>query len=515
MSQPPWNRYVRWLLPVIVLLYLVLATLYAIYTPAWQVPDEPAHYNYVRYLAEAHRFPILKPGDYPAAYLEEIKAAHFPPGMSIEPIRYEFHQPPLYYLLAVPLYSLFGGALLPLRLLSVGLGALLLLVVYWTVGELAPNHPFLALGAAAFVAFLPMHLAMTAAVNNDTLAELLLATILLLAIRYLKVETAPLPWGKAAREGQSAPHPGPLPTGERESRLLVLLGITTDLGLVTKTSVYVALPVVLAAIAAQYLWLDRDVSFAKLAKATTTYLLPAAALALPWWLRNVAVYGGLDILGLGRHDQVVVGQLRTAEFVAQHGAGQLLHDFFVTTFHSFWGQFGWMGVLLDQRLYQALAILSALSLAGFLFWAVRAGRCWFTIPAWQRVAGGLLAFSGLLTLASYLWYNTSFLQHQGRYLFPALVPISLAVALGWREALRRDQALPLALLVVLGAISLGLGGGLSTWLLLMLGGTAAALAIRRFLPPAFDPLVHAAPYLLLLPLDLACLFLFVVPQLAV
>ena len=194
MSQPPWNRYARWLLPAIVLLYLILATLYAVYTPAWQAPDEPAHYNYVRYLAESHRFPILKPGDYPAAYLEEIKAAHFPPEMSIESIRYEFHQPPLYYLLVVPLYSLFGGALLPLRLLSVALGALLLLVVRWTVSALVPERPFLALGATAFVAFLPMHLAMTAAVNNDTLAELLLAMILLLTIRYLKADTVPLPW---------------------------------------------------------------------------------------------------------------------------------------------------------------------------------------------------------------------------------------------------------------------------------------------------------------------------------
>ena len=488
MSQPPWKRYVRWVLPAIVLLYFVLATLYAIYTPAWQAPDEPAHYNYVRTLAESHRFPILKPGDYPAAYLEEIKAAHFAPEMSIEPIRYEFHQPPLYYLLAVPLYSLFGGALLPLRLLSVALGALLLLVIHWTASELVPQRSFLALGAVAFVASLPMHLAMTAAANNDTLAELLLATILLLTIRYLKAG---------------------------EIRLLALLGITTGLGLVTKTSVYVALPLVLAAIAARCLWLDKTESLTDSLKSASTYLLPAIALALPWWLRNVAVYGGLDFLGLGRHDQVVVGQLRTAEFVAQHGAGHLLRDFFVTTFHSLWGQFGWMGVLLDQRLYQALAILSALALAGFLFWAVRAGRCWPAVPAWQRVAGGLLALSGLLTLASYLWYNTSFLQHQGRYLFPALVPISLAVALGWREALRRDQALPLAFLAVLSAIFLALAGGLSTWLLLMLGATAGALAARRFLPPAFDPLVHAVPYLLLVPLDLACLFLFIVPQLVV
>ena len=80
----------------IIAVYLVLAVLFAVYTPAWQNPDEPAHYNYVKYLADQHRFPVLKPGDYPGEYLEEIKAARFPPEMSVEAIRYEFHQPPLY-----------------------------------------------------------------------------------------------------------------------------------------------------------------------------------------------------------------------------------------------------------------------------------------------------------------------------------------------------------------------------------------------------------------------------------
>ncbi len=357
MPQRSSNRSASWLLPAIILLYLILGTLYALYTPAWQAPDEPAHYNYVRYLAEQHRFPVLKPGDYPAAYLEEIKAARFPPEMSIAPIRYEFHQPPLYYLLAVPFYGLSDGALLPLRLLSVALGALLLLVVHWTVQALAPDRPFLALGATAFVAFLPMHLAMTAAANNDMLAELLLALILLLTIRYLK--------DAAASSGG----------GAGQARLLVLLGITTGLGLVTKSSVYVALPLVLLAIAARHLWLDHEPPpLTSTVKAAALYLLPALGLALPWWLRNIALYGGLDFLGLVRHDQVVAGQLRTAEFIAQHGPAKLVQDFLSTSFRSFWGQFGWMGVLLDERLYQALAILSALALIGFLLWSVRAWR---------------------------------------------------------------------------------------------------------------------------------------------
>jgi 4-amino-4-deoxy-L-arabinose transferase-like glycosyltransferase len=496
MSQSWRTQAERWLLPAIVTLYLILATLYALYTPAWQAPDEPAHYNYVRYLAEHHRFPILKWGDYPAAYLEEIKAAHFPPEMSIDSIRYEFHQPPLYYLLTVPVYGLFGGALLPLRLLSVALGALLLLVVCWTVRELVPARPAIALGATAFVAFLPMHLAMTAAVNNDTLAELILATILLLTIRYLK-------------------RPVALETEGEEARFLVLLGVTTGLGLVTKSSVYVAAPLVLLAIGARYLWLDPGPhTTGRAGKAIALYLLPAVCLALPFWLRNMALYGGTDFLGLERHDQVVVGQLRTAEYLVEHGGAQLVQAFLTTSFRSFWGQFGWMGVLLDARLYQVLAILSGLALVGFGIWAAGAWRRRAQVEPWQWASGGVLALSALFSLAGYPWYNTRFLQHQARYLFPALVPISLAVALGWREALSRRRALLMVALLLGGIAILGLVGALSLWPLLLLAGTAAALGVRRILPDRWDPIVHACPYLVLVLLDLASLFLFIVPQLA-
>ena len=496
MSHSPPRWLDRRALPGLILLYLVLGSLYALYTPAWQAPDEPAHYNYVRYVAEQHCFPILKPGDYPAAYLEEIKAARFPPGMSIAPLRYEFHQPPLYYLLAVPFYSLFGGALLPLRFLSLALGALLLLVVHWAAETVVPQQPYLALGATAFVAFLPMHLTMTAAVNNDTLAELLLATILLLTIRYLRQAERP-------------------PAERQDRQLLILLGVTTGLGLITKSAVYIALPLVLLSIALRHLWLDRPAPPAAVSlRDAILYVCPALALALPWWMRNVALYGGLDFLGLGRHDQVVVGQLRSAEFVARQGSGRLVYDFFLTSFHSFWGQFGWMGVLLDQRLYQALAILSALALIGFLLWATRAWQRRGQYPDWQKAAAGLLLASAGGTLLTYIWYNTQFVQHQGRYLFPALVPIGLGFALGWREALRRERAWLVAALLLIGAVLLRLAGWLPNWPLLMLLATVAALLVRRFLLPSWTPLIQAVPYLALVLLDLASLFLFIVPQLA-
>ncbi len=42
----------------------------------------------------------------------------------------------------------------------------------------------------------------------------------------------------------------------------------------------------------------------------------------------------------------------------------------------------------------------------------------------------LLAISALLTLLTYAWYNTQFVQHQGRYLFTALIRSRAGVCAG-------------------------------------------------------------------------------------
>ncbi len=179
------SRLASSVLAAILLVYLLLGAAFAVLTPAWQAPDEPAHYNYVRYVAETGIFPVLHMGDYPHAYMEQIKAAGFPPGMPIDTIRYEFHQPPLYYVLAAPVYTLAGGNLTAVRLFSVLLGAGIVLLAYGIAQRIFPARPALALGAAAFVAFLPQHLATVSQVGNDVLAELLFAAVLYVLVGWV------------------------------------------------------------------------------------------------------------------------------------------------------------------------------------------------------------------------------------------------------------------------------------------------------------------------------------------
>jgi 4-amino-4-deoxy-L-arabinose transferase-like glycosyltransferase len=413
------NR-IKFLLAFVVLAYLCVGALYAIKTPGWQVPDEPAHYNYVRQLAEGRGLPVLELGDYDQGYLDLLRGERFPPDLSVEMVEYEDHQPPLYYVLIAPFYRVFDGALTPLRLFSVVLGAGVVLLAFAVAAAIFPGTPLLALGAAAFVAFLPQHVAMMAGVNNDSLAELLIGVVLWMSVRWVR-----------------KPAPG---------RWLVGLGVALGLGLVTKTTFVPIAPVVALAVFVAW-WRDPDTVGVPLARRPWRELLralalvfgPAVLIAAPWWIRNLSLYGGLDVYGLANHDAVVLGQPRTTDWIRDYGWGAWLERGITFTFQSFWGQFGWMGVLMPT-----LA-------AGFLVWLRRVrgegqkpGR-----PGeaeWRPTQGTRHAtrHAQLLVLATavpwvvlaYAYYNRTFVQHQGRYLFSALIPIALGVALAM-DALTR------------------------------------------------------------------------------
>lgn len=479
-----------WLLVLIVAVYCALSALYAVQTPRWQTPDEPAHFNYVKYVAENARLPVLQVGDFPAQYLEEIKAARFPPQMSIDSIRYESHQPPLYYALAAIVYRLsaglgFAGQFLALRWFSVLLGAALLVVIYRLVREVFPEDPFVPLAATALVACVPMHLALTAAINNDTLAELLLALVLWQSVRVL-------------RDGLS-------------TRRAIGIGVLLGLAGLTKTTVY--LPLAVAALPA--MWAHAQGGL----RARLRYLLalaaPALLLVTPWMVRNAVVYGGLDVLAWQRHELVAAGQMRTAERLAQIGPLRLAQEFALTTFHSFWAQFGWMGVPVDQRIYLGLALFCGLLIVGFLvfMWRARSGA--LTVSPFQRRALWLLTAATGLAIATFLGYNLGFLQPQGRYLFPALGPLALAAGLSLRELLRPRTARCVAgALLVLGMVLLAFGllrGDVSRWGLALLAACAFFFAVAGWSPARWRWLPPVALLAAFVALDLTCLWAYVVP----
>ncbi|MCZ7539353.1 MAG: glycosyltransferase family 39 protein [Anaerolineae bacterium] len=394
-------------LAVILAVYLALAGLYAARTPDWQAPDEPAHYNYVRQIADEGRLPVIAPGDWQQEYQEQLKDSGFAPALldRLDTIQYEDHQPPLYYLLQTPVYALSGGDLLALRLMSALLGAGAVIGAWAVIRAALPGRTSLALAGAGFVAFLPQRLSIAASVNNDALADLVVALTLWAAVVYLR----------------GAPRARPL-----------ALGVLVGIALITKTTVYFLAGIVALAVLLRWRrerWPPRTAA-AHLAAA----ILPALLIGGVWWARNLDTYGGTDFTGLARHDEVTVGQVRTGEYIEGVLGGderQYLENMLRTTFHSFWGQFGWMAVPLPGTAYRALWLITLGLLAGAAIYAWRERfPCALDGPA----RDALIVFAAVIVLviAAFLLYNREFVQFQGRYLYPALIPLALGVAAGLR-----------------------------------------------------------------------------------
>lgn len=422
---------------LILVAYLLLALGYAVVTPTWQSPDEPAHFNYVRHVWQTRSLPILQPGDYPADLLEELKRLKWPADRPVDAVRYESHQPPLFYLLATPVYGMaqtlgagLRGSVIALRLVSVVLGGFVLYVA-WRVGRLSlPEAPTVVLTAVGLVAFLPMHLAVTAAINNDTLAELVLLLLL---------------WLCLARVVGYVP----------QRRFIVLGALLVGAALLTKTTIYVAAIALPAAAEGIAWWRRHRFGLAPALSVLALIYLGALLLSAAWFGRNAAVYGSGDIFGWQRHDSIVVGQLTTRDYLAQVGLARGLREGLATVFQSFWGIFGWMGAPFPYEIYWVLYTLAALAVVGLILYAV--GR-W----GWPRPQFWLLGLVIACAVAGIVLYNFKFVQFQGRYLFSALTPIALFFALGLREVWspRHER--------VLLALSTGLVAALAAYGLLVI-----------------------------------------------
>jgi hypothetical protein len=411
---------VRATLGVIVLGYLILAILYAVRVPIWNAPDEPAHYNFIRSLAVDHRLPVLAPGDYDQKEIARLMSEHFPPSESIDGLRYESHQPPLYYLLAAPVFLATEHAtiriqVVALRLVTTLIGALVILATYRLASLVFPRPSSYPLAAAAFVAFVPMHLFMDAAIDNDALVELMLCLVLIVLVEDL--------------------------IKPQEPRNDLRVGIAAGLAALAKLDGGVsAVLIVVGFVGSALLSPDRREALRRVPTRLVRAGLVASLISGWWFVRNLLIYGPGDPFALRRHAQVVVGQPLTGAMTLSRVRAMTL-----TAFHSFWGQFGWMGIPYSDRTYDVLATLSLLVALGVVLFFVS------TLPIRRggtasKLGVGLLLLEALLVVIGVVFYNLRYLQPQGRYLFPALPALAILSVAGVGE-LFRDKYVGLILTI--------------------------------------------------------------------
>jgi hypothetical protein len=479
LLTPSWLGYAPW---AVLTAHCLLAIAYNLATPFGNngypnTPDEGAHFQYVAYVAREWRLPKFE---------------------GYEGVGYEAHQPPLYYFLAAAIYALTGGEGKAVRLLSTLCSAGVVWLVWLTLRRLAPERPLLALAGMGFAAFLPMHIAIGSAVGNDALTNLLFAAVLYALLVNLSNATAspiapenlhpllkvpPASRGNRAdslpltsrgkpekrethdsvplaKQGEPSPHSVPLakrgePAGGGHLYQLFLLPVLVGLTLLTKATGILLIPIMLLGVA---IAVRQQSGRWGAAFGAATLALVMTLLVSGWWLvRNYILYGDpllqrtfLEVFaGTAKAQDFIKGGMRWGQYA------QLVADW---TFRSFWFAYGapetartGLPNFLPDSVYLGLGALTLSAAVGFAL------RLREPSPAWARVWLLLAGLCLVLTLVSFVLFVRVFFQTQGRYFYPALLPISVFWALGW-ERLVPERYRPTALLGITGVLmALALG----------------------------------------------------------
>lgn len=497
----------RWLLTLILLLYLILGFIYAIVTPPFEASDELWHYPMVRHLADGNPLPVQV----------------FDPSLA-GPWNQEASQPPLYYYLGAlltfpidqsdmetarklnphvdngvltpdgninlavhdPGADPWSGSLLAVRVvrfLSVFLGAATVYLTYRIARETAPGRPEIALGAAAINAFLPMFLFISGAVNNDNLALPLASLALLLMIRIVTQRQANFTsvcWWEWAS-----------------------IGLVVGLAALTKEGTLGLFPMAFGTVMVSA-WqrlvagghMNRSEPSAELwpsirglLAAMVLILVPALLVAGWWYYRNIVLYG--DWLGWNAFIAVLGERGHPASLAQLWGERR---GFMM----SFWGLFGGVNVPMSMWIYTALNIILVAAVIGFALYfgrllinelrALRVSQeSWFArlLRPVERHFGLIvnLIFSAAVIYGLIQWATTTW-SSQGRLVFTAISSLSTLMALGLAGiadpvssiARSRISARPYLL------------GGFAAFLLVV-----AAAAPWLWIRPAYQPPAATAP----------------------
>ncbi|MCK4832124.1 MAG: phospholipid carrier-dependent glycosyltransferase, partial [Anaerolineales bacterium] len=403
--------------------FLILGIIYSSSVPIFEKPDELFHYFFVQHLLDERSLPVMGG---PGEHLWEQEGS----------------QPPLYYTLAALVTSWvdtsdarellwlnpqrnlgdpenpgnknftvhtdretrpYRGTTLAVhiaRWLSLLFGAGTVILIYVIVQQVFPARPLLALSAAAINAFIPQFLFISSSVSNDSLITFLAALTLLQLIRIAA--------GTLARKKGNEPY-------RCGWRACSALGITIGLAALTKLS-GLALLGLSGLIFCWIAWRRR--SWRILLTDGLIVGGVTAVIAGWWFVRNLQLYGSLD--GIDLHLQAMGGR-RELALTAESAWREL-----IGLRASFWGLFGWFGILMPEWVYQVIDLLTLVGVIGLA--RRRNGRNWG-----QGTAITLLWLA--LVLISLLRWTTMVEGSQGRLLFPALPGIALLLALGWSNVL--------------------------------------------------------------------------------
>jgi 4-amino-4-deoxy-L-arabinose transferase-like glycosyltransferase len=400
----------RWIL-LLLAVYVTLAIAFSVSNPLHEATDELRHYRFVRTIATTARLPV----------------------QGQESCRSQSHHPPLYYALGAlatfwintgrdlcesppdnPFWAYRywevgndnknqylhgpeeafpwrGEALAAylMRGLNIVIGAAVVWLTWATSRVIWPRRKLIAMGAAAFVAFNPMFLYMSGAINNDIIAALSGSAILFASLYMLHD-----PQGLNLRWG-------------------LILGALYGLALMSKSNLAAAILLIELAIT----WLAwRRYQWRQWLSANLLLLAVAALIAGWWFVRNQQLYG--DLTGFS-----TVTELWGVRDPAESFA--LAISELPYAWSTLWGRFGFGQIPLPQAIYAGLLVGTTAGLSGATIGFIwRANRQEKTSLIFLMV--DIILF--FLVLFGYMLVSPA--GPNGRFFFPALSALAMLTFFG-------------------------------------------------------------------------------------
>ncbi len=403
------------LLILVLIIFAMIAGLYSIMVPPFEMSDELWHYPMVKTLADGNGLPIQDPDN---------------PG----PWKQEGSQPPLYYYIGAattfwidtsdvneilrPNPHVDNGIITPdgninlivhnyrkeswpwqgttlavhiVRFLSVLMSTAAVYFTYRISLTIFPRRNWLAISGAAAMAFTPMFAFISGAVNNDSLATLLAAVGLCLMLQIIR---------KAEED-------------RRSMGGTIGLGIILGLAALTKTSTLGLFG--LAGLTMAYAaW--RQKRWQTFFVEGPLIIILAAAIAGWWYYRNWQLYG--DPLGLNAFIEILGKRDHPASLLQLWGER---HGFM----QSYWGLFGGVNVPMPGWIYTTLNTLAVLGVIGALITlCLKVRQEGLQTPKWMPT---LLSLGWIALVAIPLalsWARITW-SSQGRLVFSAISTISI------------------------------------------------------------------------------------------
>jgi dolichyl-phosphate-mannose-protein mannosyltransferase len=352
-------------------LAFIIRVAYAIVAPPFQAPDEYSHFSYAKYVHDARRLPVQQN---PAVKPEEL----------------EFHQPPLYYLLAaslIPSTSLIPSRpLLPLRFINILFSMLTVGVAYYFASSVLRWNQFSVALVCAIFALLPTYSYLSATMRNGTLATFFASLGFYLC-------------AKAVLDEQQ----------QRDARW-ASIGVVAGLAILSKlTTVGFAFATAVTVVGTASNW---RVSLRR----AGWFGLGVMSTAGWWFVRNALVYGRAFALVENGYDFA-----RPLTWANEKKS-------VITIFKTFWAVFGRVNEHYFPDIYRFYWWFASLAILGIVLrYALCRQGDRSDLP--QKLVR-FFALSIGASLLTTLYYAHNYNSDQGRYMFPVLIPITTFIVIG-------------------------------------------------------------------------------------